>query len=707
MNPRSATCLLLTFLTGMAAPAHAAEEFENPAARYLPPVVTDAYNPDVQEGLLPPSEPRRGGRLRLRTPAQYQHLNVITVTGQPERVILNHMTDSLVDIDSTTLEYYGEMAWHWRQADLVKKPGEEPTEGRIIARSDDTVTFVPGAWELTFNRFDVEEYSRDEGWLRLTPQWGGETIRGRLIPLQHTIRIDQGFESPLADEAITIPNADIDTYVFEIGELREERPFAKEGTAFEFHIRPGVTWQDGAPFTAHDVKFSFDTIMNSSVDAQHKRAYYAEVTKCEVLDDLTVRFHYGKTYFQALAFLGGINGSTYFVPRHIFRPEQFGGDERAFGTAFNNSDFKERPVYTGPYKLKEWRRGDSLTIERHEDYWKNKLEPGAVPLWEPGQPYMDEISWVLYRESAAVLSDLMAGNLDADLDVEPSVWASPSTNSPEFTSRMTRNEKVGFLYTYIGWNLQNPIFADREVRRALAMLIPRVPIASHVHKGVAFPIDGPFYVNGPGYDKSVTPFDYDPVQAKWILSRAGWLDRDGDGILEKEIDGRIIPFEFSYAIHNARDYHQKIADIIKENMEQVGIRMTINKSDWSIFATIVRDKNFDAVRFAWGTTLEPDPFQIWHSSQIDNKGDNFVSYRNDRVDELAIKIRETLDPVQRWEMGREMHRIIHADQPYCFLFGFVENYFINRQLRGVRLYPDMYTMNFSEWYWNEIPPNRQ
>ena len=703
--------LLLVFFIPAAAAAQSdlnAEFQANPAAEYLPDIVKDSFNPDVTDKTRREAEPKRGGALRIRTPTDLAGLNAITLTGAPERIVVNHLSDSLVDRDPETLEYFGEMAWSWREADLIRRPEGEPERGRIVSRTEEELTFVPGAWRRIFNKVDCAEINEAGGYVVLKDQWGGEKVQGRVAVLQHTVRVDEGRQSPKAEKAETIPLSELATYDFSIGNYQESRPFAKENTVLQFHIRPGITWHDGEPFDAEDVKFSYETIMNPSVDCQHLRNYYMDIESCEVRDEgMTVRFVWNKTYFAALDFAGGVNGQTYFLPRHVFKPGQFGGDEEAFANAFNRHEFREQPVYTGPYKVEQWRRNDTLTLARNEDYWKNKLPEDSIPRWTKGQPYLDQISWVLYKEAAAVVKDLRRGALDVDLDVEPSTWAQQDTQSEAFESKMIRASQTGFLYTYIGWNLRRPAFRDERVRRALAMLIPRQEIADSVHKGLAFPVDGPFYVFGPGYNNEVDPIEHDPMEARKLLARAGWLDRDGNGVIEKRIDGELVPFEFSYSIHNARDYHQKIADIIKENVEQAGIRMTINKSEWANFMKTVRDKNFDAVRFAWGATLEPDPFQIWHSSQIENKGDNFVSYENERVDELCIKIRETLEPAERWGYAREVHKLIHEDQPYCFLFGFKTPFFIHRDLRGVKHYANMYPHDFSEWYWSDIPENRQ
>lgn len=677
---------------------------ENPISKYLDPSKLDEYNEDVKAGKK--GTPKAGGRLRIRQPADYQDFHPILSTGQPERVVINHLSDGLVDLDVDTYEYYPEIAQWWRETDVVKKKGAEQQFGRVTAQTEDSVTFVPDAWIYTYSRYDIETVDAAGGKIVLKAALGGATINGTVTDyLPTTIKIDTATDPALAAKAITIPMAEIDTWEDSASGTAKQRPFVKPHCAFEFYIRDGVTWHDGQPFTADDVVFTIKTILNPDVDAAHVRNYYQDITQYEAFDGgKAVRMVYAKPYYTAISFLGFINGSSYLLPKHVFKPENFGGDEAGFAKAFNEHPYRRQPLGTGPFKFKEWKQGQTATVVRNENYWKNKLPQGALANWTVGQPYMDSITWYIINDKTAATQTLLKQEVDADLDVEPDTWVQESTNSAEFKAIMTRAKRLGFLYTYIGWNMQREIFKDKEVRKALAMLIPRDKISKEVLHDLALPVSGPFYLKGPGYDSEVKPVEYNPAQAKRILGRAGWLDRNGDGVLEKEINGQKVDFAFDYMIHNARDYHQKIADIIKESVEQAKIRVTITKMDWSIFADKVRDKQFDAVRFAWGTDLDPDPYQIWHSSQSVGRGDNFVSYKNDRVDQICLAIREEFDPQKRWELAREMHRIVAEDQPYCFLTGFEETYFINRKIQGVKLYASQYPTNFAEWYWAGDPP---
>jgi peptide/nickel transport system substrate-binding protein len=684
----------------------AAADSDNPFAKYTEVPVVDAFNQDVKAGRA--TEPRRGGKLRVRSPSDFANLNPVIVTGQPERVVLNHMSDSLVDMDYFSFETYPVIAWYWREGDVIKLKDGEQQIGRILDNNGEEITFVPDGWLATYNRFDVidgKELKSGDGSIKLSESKGGATITGRMLVLPHTVQVDTGYDPALADKKITIKLADLDTYVDSDSAAKKPEPFAKPHCAYEFYIRDGVTWHDGAPFSAEDIKFTYDVILNPETDCAPFRATYKDVQSVKVIaDGKAIQIINGKPYFKAIDAFGFGIGSRLTLPKHIFKPEQYGNDTSGFAEMFNTHAFRKAPILTGPYKFKEWKEGNSMTMVRNEDYWANKLPEGAIPFWKVDQPYLDEITMVVINDKQAAVKELEKGSLDCDVDVEPDTWLQPDTQADAFTKIMTRAERSSFGYVYIGWNLKNPIFREKETRKALAMLIPRDEIARDLHDDLAERVNGPMYFKSPAYDPTVPFIDYDPEGAKRILRKAGWNDRDGDGILEKEIDGKVVPFRIRYMYHGARDYHQKMADVIKEKLGRGGIDVELRKLDWAIFSDTVRDKNFDAVRFAWSADMDPDMFPIWHSSQMIDKGDNFVSYSNPRVDQLCEMIRREFNPIKRWEMGREMHRIIYEDQPYCFLFNFQELYFFHRNFQGVKLYPSSYPHNFSEWFWAGDPP---
>lgn len=668
----------------------------------------DQFNPDVTDATRGKETPRRGGVLRVRANADFDGFNPFTSSTADGRRVEGYLFDGMVNQDAETLEFFPELAWTWAIGDLLKMPGEAILEGTFLDHGDwrdpeSTVQFVPSAFRRYFGKSDVAEVDIENGRLVLTAERGGAVHEGRIEEKQYVYEVNEAHAPANMARVIEQKMSELDTWTDAKGG-RGLRPFAKRDCAFYFAMRSGPTWHDGRPVTAQDVKFSYDALMNVNVDAMRIRNYLEDVVSCEVLaDGQTLHFQANRPYYKMFESLIGI---LPILPRHVFNPEQFGGDDKAFGDAFNTHGFRERPIGNGPWKFAEWRKGTSVRLVRNDKYWKNELPDGTVARWKNGQPWLDEILFVVADKTAAV-KEMQKGSLDVDDGVAADVWLQDATNAPDFTAPNVRAIRPGFGYTYVGWNAASPIFRDKETRRAIGMLIPRDRIIRDIHHDLHTPVNGPFFNRSPEYDRTIEPIPYDSRAAVRELRRAGWLDRDGDGIIEKEIDGRMVPFRFTYLIHNAMDYHQKVADIVKESVEQAGIRMDIRKIDWSLYSDEVRAKNFDAVRFAWTSVLDSDPYQIWHSSQIKDNGDNFISYRNPRVDELLELHREEFDPLRRWEMKREMHRLIHDDQPVFFQFAISDMMFYSRKLRGVKLYPSWLVFNFNEWWFVDETRRRE
>jgi peptide/nickel transport system substrate-binding protein len=398
-----------------------------------------------------------------------------------------------------------------------------------------------------------------------------------------------------------------------------------------------------------------------------------------------VQFRYKKPYFLSLSFCGGLP----LIPVHRYQPEQFKGDEKSLAEYFNSHPDNWKPIGNGSYLFKEWKKSQVIILTKNKNYWAAKEK---FPYFQKDQPYLDEIHYVIINNSNAALKELMSDNLDTDFDITQSIWEDPRTSSDSFNKKFARARYITPLYTYIGWNNKRPFFKDYRVRQAMTRLIPKEKILKEIHFGLGENVTGPFYSKGPIYDNSLPVQAYNTVLARKLLEEAGWVDHDGDGIRDK--DG--VKFEFEYLIHNAKEYHQKIADIIKESLEEAGIVMHIRMIDWTIFAQTVAERNFDAVRFAWGTGIDDDPFQIWHSSQIGGGGSNFISYSNPEVDQIIESGRNIFDPIRRWALFRRLHQILYQEQPYTFLFSLDALAIYHRKFRGVKFYSSGYNLN--EWY---------
>jgi peptide/nickel transport system substrate-binding protein len=444
--------------------------------------------------------------------------------------------------------------------------------------------------------------------------------------------------------------------------LAERWEIADDHLTYTFYLKRNIKWEDGQPFTAKDVTFSFDRIMDPKVDSAHLRNYYQDIQKVEALDDYTVRFHYRIPYFRALDFCGGIP----IVPSHLFKE----------GEDFNRHPIGRKPVGNGPYKLLHWETGKEIVLERNEKYWGEK-------------PALSRIVFKIITDPTVALQVLKQGGLD-EMGLTPMQWEKQTQNK-RFEENFQKLSYYPASYRYIGWNMSRPIFSDKRVRRAMTMLVDRELILKKILFGLGTTVNSPFYVNSPDYDKDIKPYPYDPAAAVALLKAAGWNYREGGNVLEK--DGK--PFEFEFLIPSGPKFPEQLATMLQENLKDIGIDMSIRKFEWAVFIQRIEDQDFDACTLGWSGGWESDPYQIWHSSMAVQKGSNFVGFKNAEADKLIEEARQEFDPQKRYKLYSRFQEIVYEEQPYTFLFTQKALTAVSRRFQNVVVYP----MGLAPLYW--------
>jgi len=225
----------------------------------------------------------------------------------------------------------------------------------------------------------------------------------------------------------------------------------------------------------------------------------------------------------------------------------------------------------------------------------------------------------------------------------------------------------------------------------MTMLVDREMILKKILFGLGTIINGPFYVNGPEYDKDIKPYPYDPKAALALLKSAGWDYLPGGDVLQK--DGK--PFEFVFLLSAGSKLGEQIATMLQENLKEIGIAMSIQRLEWAVFIQKIEVHNFDACTMGWSLGWETDPYQIWHSSQAVEKGSNFVGFKDAEADKLMDEARKEFDPEKRRQMYYRLQEIIHDEQPYTFLFTNKALVAVSRRFRNVEVYP----MGIAPLYW--------
>lgn len=434
--------------------------------------------------------------------------------------------------------------------------------------------------------------------------------------------------------------------------LSESWEISEDKLKYRFKLRENVRWHDGTPFTSADVVFSYKSIMNPKVDAPHLRSYYQEILDVKAIGDYEVEFTYARPYFLALEFCGGMP----IVPKHLFE----NGD-------FNKNPYGRKPVGTGPYKFVKWTTGSEVVIEKNEDYWGKK-------------PELQSIVFKIISDNTVAFQVLKRGDLDLS-GLTPIQWERQS-NTKVFKDNFNKHKYFRPNYSFIGWNMKKPFFSDKRVRTAMTQLLNRQEILDKILLGLGAIVTNPFYINSPEYDKSIKPFPYDPNAAKALLDEAGWTDSNGNGTRDREG----VEFEFEFLLPSGSDTSEKIATVLKEELDSVGITMNIRKTEWAVFTTRLQERKFDAVTLAWSMGVESDPYQIWSSTQSVT-GSNFVGFENSRADKLINQARQEFDRNKRIELYNEFANIVHEEQPYTFLFCSMSTVAVSNRFRNVEVYP--------------------
>ena len=445
---------------------------------------------------------------------------------------------------------------------------------------------------------------------------------------------------------------------------REILPLTEHNPIIEFNLRKSVRFHDGHEFDSGDVLFTYQAIMNPK-NASPRTSDYEPIKSVEPLGSHKIKIVYKRLFSPAINswFMG-------ILPEHLLNDAALKNEAKKKGVPFESftirdSRFNRHPVGTGPFVFKEWQSGELIRLVRNKDYWESP-------------PEYEEYVMRVIPDALTQEMEFYAGAVD-NYSVQPHQVArfKKDKKYQSFSS-------VGFFYSYIGYNERNPLFKSAEVRRALGMAIDVDQIIQHILYGEGERITGPYPKITDWYDPSVQPLPYDPAGALRILNGLGW-QKNQDGFLEK--DGKV--FEFNLITNAGNPIRKNILTIAQNSWRKLGIKCHTQIFEWAVFLKdFVNSLKFDALVLGWSMGIDPDLYQIWHSSQTHPKQLNFVDYKNPEVDRLIVRIRREYDKKKQVKMAHELHRQIAKDQPYTFLYVAKSTQLLDKKIVIVDRQPD-------------------
>lgn len=448
----------------------------------------------------------------------------------------------------------------------------------------------------------------------------------------------------------------LDTYELEPG-LAEKWESAKDGKSYTFYLRKDVKFHNGEELTAELVKWNYEARMDDAYKAFNVRPYLENVDRVEVIDKHTVKFHIKKKYFANLDAIGSYT-ILGIVPKSVYGNPK---DKKA----------NKLVVGSGPYIMDKYEKGSYIRLKRNPNWWG--IKSANPPAILKGTHNFDNIQFRFVKEENVRLEMLKKGQLDFDeLSAEQFVKKTEGKPWGEKVLKKEVENDEPKSYGFVGWNFKNPIFQDKNVRKALAHLMNRPVMNEKFRYNKSYLATGPWYLQSPYADKDVKPIGYNPEVAKKLLAKAGWKDTDKDGVLDKIIEGKKTNFSFSLMYAN-RDV-EKYFTMYKEDLKKAGILVELKVVEWNSFVKSLDEQKFDAVALSWGGgSVHNDPKQIWHSESAQPGGSNFISYKNKEVDKLIDQGREIEDSEKRKIIWKKVYRMIAEDAPYALLF--VDKYY--------------------------------
>ena len=440
-----------------------------------------------------------------------------------------------------------------------------------------------------------------------------------------------------------------------VGDLAEDFAISEDGLTYTFYLRDGVRWHDGEPFTADDVVFTVSAIQDPDFQGV---PYLAELWKdvaVHKIDDQTVELTLAEPFTPFIDYT-----TIGILPRHLL--------EDVPAAELPQEPFNLQPVGTGPFAV-ERVTAESARLKVNVQTWRTT-------------PFLNSLEFRFYPSYEAAFHAYDQGTIEGIAGLRPTdiEWIQEHDSLQQFTSLL-----AGYAVIYLNWHNPNTLFLqDKKVRQALLYGLDRQKIIDDILNGQGIVADSPILCSSWAYDAQVRTYPHDPGQARALLEEAGWVDSDQDGIREK--DGQ--PLRFALLGSN-EPQRQAILEEVSRQWEQIGVKADPQTAGVSgLVRDFLRPRRFDTILTEWrGLPPDPDPYPMWHSTQVDEDGQNYAGFANREADTLMEDARRTTDKTRRTDLYKEFQRVFAEEVPAILLYYPTYNYAIDSIVHGVQLGP--------------------
>ncbi len=449
--------------------------------------------------------------------------------------------------------------------------------------------------------------------------------------------------------------------------LARDWEVSDDGLVYTFHLRDSVRWQDGEPFTAADVVFTISLMQHPNFPGLPSLSELWRSVQVSSPDTYTVRFKLREAYAPFLDYT-----TIGIVPRHVLKDVPV--------AALKEHRFNYAPVGTGLFRVQEL-TADHLILEANPYH----------RLWS--KTMIDRIEFKFYPDYEHILAAYEAGEVMGVSRILPEDMQRARAN-PDlqlFSARLSG-------YSVIFMNLRNPdapFFKDRRVRQAMLYALDRRQLIDEVLQGQGMVIHSPIMPQSWAYDPQVPRYEYSPERARSLLEQAGWKlpnsRRQELDIGAKVPNVRVKqdrPLEFTLLVNDVPE-RVALARAVAGQWAKVGIKAHVRPVSMSeLTLEHLRPRSFDAVLSQWQSLPpDPDPYPVWHSTQITGTGQNYSGFVNRDADEAIEVARQLTDREKRRELYFKFQEVFAREVPAILLYQPVYTYGVDRRVRNVQIAP--------------------
>jgi len=456
-----------------------------------------------------------------------------------------------------------------------------------------------------------------------------------------------------------------------VPELAEKWEVSADSRTYTFFFRKDVTWhpKEGEapkPFTADDVLFTYKIMMHPKTITPLK-VRYEFISTVEKLDDYTVKFTLKRPILNALA-----KFSFKVIPKH-------GPNNPLYLT--REDPFVRNPIGTGPYVLKNITAEREIVLNANENYFK-------------GRPHVDKLVAKPFADQNIMTQALMFNAIDMIVLVNP-------RDIPEIQGdkRFILQPYNALSYSFFGYNVRNPLLADKRVRKAFTHAVNRQEMLDSFFNGQGTIISGPFAPGSWAYNLDVQPVPFDPEKAKALLQEAGF-SRGADGFMQK--DGKRLALSLKVPIEKESEAVKRVVLAFKNYLKNVGADIKVEFKEWQAWKEdVFFEHDFDVIFAIWVFDDSADISSLFHSGEIGEWKNNFGGYSNPEVDGLINESKLTLDHEKRRTINRKLHAILADENPYTFLWTLTNYAAYHKKVRRVAIHPYKFFSYADDWFMEE------